>query len=388
MKLLNLADVVRRSGLRVVEIPGWRTRGGELAEGAPLTIVAHHTATSRLAAGDIPTLRILRDGHGTLPGPLCQLGLSRSGVVYVVAAGRANHAGTTFQPRQSNSRSIGIEAEHDGLSPWPAAQYAAYVALCDTLRQAYGDPPVEGHKEVAAPRGRKSDPNFAMPAFRSDITGHRHTVDAIKDTGRVTQVAQGKVDPTPPPLLKVDGSWGRFTCDAWEWYLGIERNGAMDVETSSALQKWAGRPQTGALLRDDMRAIQRKLGVEPTGQWNRVTVVAMQNFLNRRIREAVEKERESQAPEPTTPPARTRGPFPLPAGHWYGRNDGTSRTHSGLRVADKEGVRQIQAVVRAAVDGVYGPATDAAVRVWQAAHGRPVTGIVDAATWQQMTKGV
>ena len=56
-------------------------------------------------------------------------------------------------------------------------------------------------------------------------------------------------------------------------------------------------------------------------------------------------------------------------------------------MADKEGVRQIQAVVRAAVDGVYGPATDAAVRVWQAAHGQPVTGIVDAATWQQMTKG-
>ena len=87
------------------------------------------------------------------------------------------------------------------------------------------------------------------------------------------------------------------------------------------------------------------------------------------------------------PPLRVRGPFPLPSGHWYGVNDRTSKSHSGLRDRDEIGVQQIQATVGADVDGSFGPATEAKVKAWQQAKGLPVTGRVDAATWQAMLRG-
>lgn len=168
--LLDLADACRKSGLPVVEVDGWRTRGhADLS--AVHTIVCHHTATPNTAAGDYPSLRIVRDGRSDLPGPLSQLGLGRSGTVYVIAAGVAWHAGDTFFPKQDNYRSLGIEAEHDGVSPWPVEQRAAYVRLCAALVEHYGVPiaSVQGHKEVASPLGRKIDPTFDMTQFRREV---------------------------------------------------------------------------------------------------------------------------------------------------------------------------------------------------------------------------
>ena len=170
MLLLDLADACRKSGLPVVEVDGWRSRGhGELF--AVNSIVCHHTATPKAAAGNYPSLRIVSDGRSDLPGPLSQLGLGRDGTVYVIAAGVAYHAGATFYPRQDNWHSIGIEAEHDGISEWPAAIRNAYTTLVAALCEHYGIPlsNVQGHKEVAKPLGRKVDPNFDMTGFRSEV---------------------------------------------------------------------------------------------------------------------------------------------------------------------------------------------------------------------------
>jgi hypothetical protein len=41
----------------------------------------------------MPSLRLLIKRRSDCPGPLCNVGLARSGAVYVIAAGRANHAG-------------------------------------------------------------------------------------------------------------------------------------------------------------------------------------------------------------------------------------------------------------------------------------------------------
>lgn len=170
MLLTDLAVACRKSGLPVVEVDGWRTRGhGPMT--AVETIVCHHTATSKAAPGDYPSLGIVRDGRSDLPGPLSQLGLGRNGTVYVIAAGVSYHAGETFQTVQDNWHAIGIEAEHDGLSTWGAVQYDAYVRLCAALVDHYGLTPsdVQGHKEVASPRGRKIDPTFDMNAFRERV---------------------------------------------------------------------------------------------------------------------------------------------------------------------------------------------------------------------------
>lgn len=171
MMLLDLADACRKSGLPVVEVDGWQRRGHAPFLGLN-SIVCHHTATPRTAVGDYPSLRVVRDGRTGLPGPLSQLGLGRDGTVYVIAAGVAYHAGATFYPRQDNWHALGIEAEHDGLSSWPIVQLAAYVRLVAALVEHYGIPVsnVQGHKEVAAPLGRKIDPNFDMAEFRRRVS--------------------------------------------------------------------------------------------------------------------------------------------------------------------------------------------------------------------------
>lgn len=170
MLLTDLADACRKSGLTVLEVDGWQTRGHGDFLGIN-SIVCHHTATSAKALGDYPSLRIVRDGRSDLPGPLSQLGLGRNGTVYVIAAGVAYHAGATFYPRQDNWHAIGIEAEADGLSGWPEAQMDAYARLVYALTEHYGIPlsNVQGHKEVARPLGRKIDPNFDMTEFRQRV---------------------------------------------------------------------------------------------------------------------------------------------------------------------------------------------------------------------------
>ncbi len=179
--LTDLADVLRKAGLKVIEVPGWRTRGfrREIEDTnvyrADLlgveSIITHHTATSNSIAGDYPSLGTVRDGRSDLPGPLAQLGLGRSGTWYVIAAGYANHTGKTFRPWQSNSYALGIEAEAEGKGSgrdWPEAQMASYAKGVAALAKHYGVPVerVLGHKEIAAPLGRKTDPSFDMGAFR------------------------------------------------------------------------------------------------------------------------------------------------------------------------------------------------------------------------------
>lgn len=178
MMLTDLANVARTSGLTVIEVDGWKTRGhGELSSLA--AIVCHHTAISAKAAGNYPSLAIVRDGRADLAGPLANLGLGRDGTVYVIAAGLAWHAGVVFQSWMDNAHSIGIEAEHDGVSPWMKVQVDAYTRLCAALAEGYNLPTarVLGHKEVASPAGRKIDPNLAMDDFRQRVDQQR---DALR----------------------------------------------------------------------------------------------------------------------------------------------------------------------------------------------------------------
>ncbi len=169
-----LADVLRASGLSVVEHDDWKARGrGSLS--AINGVICHHTAGPPAPKGGAtPALNLVLNGRADLPGPLSQLYLARDGTFHVLAAGRCNHAGAgVWRGIQGNSTSIGIEAENagDGKDPWPPGQVDAYAkgvaAILKHLGLSAED--VCGHKEFATPKGRKIDPSFDMGVFRQHV---------------------------------------------------------------------------------------------------------------------------------------------------------------------------------------------------------------------------
>jgi hypothetical protein len=208
--LTDLAGVARKTSLEVIEVPGWETRGrGEMSD--VRAVVCHHTATLNRTA-DMPSLDTLINGRPDLSGPLSHIGLSRSGRIYVIAAGRCNHAGTVQDPSWGNSHAIGIEAEATGTdATWPEAQMAAFAQLCRALIDHFGlsVSAVLGHKEVADPPGRKIDPNFDMALFRARVSALGGTPPPAPMSARVpTAVASSSWPSWPsgiPSLPWFDG---------------------------------------------------------------------------------------------------------------------------------------------------------------------------------------
>ena len=167
-----LPDVLLAAGLKVAEVPGWRDRGcGDAGE--TFGILCHHTAGP--VSGNMPSLQVVIDGRPDLRGPLAQLALGRDGTYYVIAAGKANHAGRGIWAgvTDGNAHFIGIEAENTGLpnDRWPVIQMDAYQrGVAAILKNARLDSErCAGHKEYALPQGRKSDPSFDMHVFRTEV---------------------------------------------------------------------------------------------------------------------------------------------------------------------------------------------------------------------------
>lgn len=184
-QLLWLADVARSAGLDVEECDGWQTRGRTYCEMRPKGVVCHHTAGP--ASGDMPSLGLLIRGRKGLPGPLSHYGLARSGKVFVVAAGTANHAGRGgWNGLESNCDVVGIEAENTGREAWPKTQLDAYVALvaaiCDHLD--IDTAMVAAHREWAPQR--KPDP---------------HSIDMDDFRGWVDSARSGARAPSRPPSV-------------------------------------------------------------------------------------------------------------------------------------------------------------------------------------------
>lgn len=186
-RALWLPDAIRSYGVPVELLAGWEGRGSDVFN--PQVVVCHHTANP--GGGDMPSLKMLRDGRSGLPGPLCEIGLSRSGIAYIVASGRANHAGKgSWRGVSGNTNSLGIEAENNGVGEgWSAAQLTSYTRICaailDHLRR--GPEWVCGHKEWAP--GRKIDPaGIDMNIFRQWVAQER-----------AAHAGQPTPQPPPPP---------------------------------------------------------------------------------------------------------------------------------------------------------------------------------------------
>lgn len=199
MRLLWLPHLLERWGLDVELVPGWERRGQPF-RAAPSIVVGHHTATSARARGDLPTLAVLRDGRSDLPGPLCQIGLGRSGRVYVVASGKANHAGRgAWKGLTDSARTIGVEVEHPGTGPWTAAQLRAFDLTAAALLDGLGSPASHyaGHREWALPAGRKVDPGGV------NLTAQRARVRELLSRGPAARPTEYDVPLSPADLKAV-----------------------------------------------------------------------------------------------------------------------------------------------------------------------------------------
>jgi hypothetical protein len=251
-----LSRVLTDAGLKVAEVPGWPNRGVGDVSGIK-GVICHHTAGS--LSGNMPSLKVITDGRFDLQGPLSQLGLGRDGTFYVIAAGRANHAGRgEWQGvTTGNSSFIGIEAENVGQppghakhEPWPDVQMDAYQRGVAAILKHLGLKALMAcsHEEYALPRGRKSDPQgIDMNKFRSRVSALME--DSASAPVRSPIPPRDDVD--RPTLRRGNPGNPKFLVQALQRKLGF------------APEKCDGSfgPMTEAKLRD----FQRQRGLVPDG---------------------------------------------------------------------------------------------------------------------------
>lgn len=256
----RLERAVKNSGLNYKKVSGWASRGHG-GMGTIQSIMCHHTAGP--ASGNTPSLNVVTYGRPGLSGPLAQIFLARDGTPYLVAAGRAYHAGVVKSSIYQNSHSIGIEAEATGTSSWPAAQVEAYAKLCKALAKEFGlsTSRIVGHKEACSPSGRKIDPNFSMSDFRKKVDGAKGGVGQGSSAGGGSSKTYTVVNATAPlGLYDKDGD-GRTRVKDWQTdalgYDEKEADGYFGPDTE-----------------DDTRDLQRQIGVTADGLVGDKTVAA------------------------------------------------------------------------------------------------------------------
>lgn len=181
MRDTDIAVRLRNAGLTVVEVDGWRERGSSTFD--PKGVVCHHTAGG--PSGNAPSLAVCIHGRSDLPGPLCHVLIGRDNTCYVIAAGRANHAGRGgWRGLSGNSSVYGIEHENVGTArePWREDQLVTHARVAAALIRGRG--PADNvceHKEWA-------------PTRKTD----RHSISGADTRARVARFLTR--DPAPPPL--------------------------------------------------------------------------------------------------------------------------------------------------------------------------------------------
>jgi len=186
-----LADVLRDAGLTIHPLAGWETRGrrGGLD---PKGYLFHHTVSSPTKSDTAQDRTLGIDGRRDLPAPLCNISTNRDGSVSIIAAGRANHAGTgVWNGVSGNKFFIGDEMKNlaNGgkdmkvFEPWSAVQLesARRAATAILIHIGASADMLAGHREYATPPGRKKDP---------------HTLDMNHERALVAALMTGTLRPT------------------------------------------------------------------------------------------------------------------------------------------------------------------------------------------------
>jgi hypothetical protein len=213
-EVLKVVAIFRRYGVAVEFEPGWETRGnGTTAayEGG----ILHHTAIPASYANPGPGTRVLRDGRPDLQGPLCQFQNKFSGVVRIIAAHPANHAGAGAgrsmgplpRTRLFNPRVMGMENDYAGNSPMSDEQYYTSLVFAIAMDELYGD--IERCRLHAETSEEGKWDAGQSPGKPIDAAKFRRDALALKATGGTTQEDEEDVmaqtlllDPTAPDEVR------------------------------------------------------------------------------------------------------------------------------------------------------------------------------------------
>jgi peptidoglycan hydrolase-like protein with peptidoglycan-binding domain len=231
-----LPETLLDAGLQISRVDGWEDRGRPGAFGPIKGVICHHTVG--LATGNMPSLNTLIHGRAAsktakaLSGPLAQLGLGRDGTYYIVAAGRANHAGdgAWHGDTAGNTHFIGIEAEHTGdpATPWPEIQLDAYKRGVAAILKKIGASAEMccGHKEWTR---RKPDPT------RIDMDDFRREVAAMMGGELRKPLIPARTEDGKPTLRR--GAKGAAV-NTLQQALGVKVDGDFGPRTEAAVRQW------------------------------------------------------------------------------------------------------------------------------------------------------
>ena len=306
-------------------------------------------------------------------------------------------------PRTNRAGRINVQIEVMAFAATPFTSYwtpagkAAWGGLMKFI-QSWGVPPVFPNGPFSPDYGAANVPGHRVAPGPSGFYGHSDWLDNDHwDPGALDQrellgaAASSAVALTPQQRVKmlqellevaVDGVWGPATSAR----ASIMRDVAMGrVPQNAALVKTAQEvvdvtadgvwgPQSKAALVYWVRSVQRWLGVVDDGVWGPATDAAF-------------KAAQQQYEVGSTAPSKQLAPFPLSSGEWFGVDDGSLKSHSGVRPADRASIVRIQRAVGVSADGVYGPNTAAAVKAKQKTFGLDPDGVVGPLTWSKLIGG-
>ena len=190
----KLIEFLDKWGVNYKKYENWSThnRNHKGPWGPVNGLMWHHTGSDSKDQRDL-----LKNGTGSLPGPLCQYGIAQDGTVWLIGHGRANHAGSgdddvlnavineTTPPvdnetnTDGNRHFYGIEFWYSGSHPMTDEQYFSGIRLSCALMDYHNwtGASVIGHGEW---QPGKWDPGSTKGKMMN-MTNVRHDInDALK----------------------------------------------------------------------------------------------------------------------------------------------------------------------------------------------------------------